>query len=457
MADITISSVNFSGYNADFTFYPFTGGTINLGNHTIPYFRTSDNYEGVYDMDISWLGGISVGCSVQIGASDCVNIETSGATYDYGGIYTYIGQGYLSYDSGTGQWAVICSDTDPKSAALYYLEGSNGQFLGNVFDVVARTTEPRITTFILLIGLGCGAGPLIPPYGVTSEIPTYVNGLPAVGSFGNGGDSGGTYTLANNPTCDPGVDTDAAAYLADVELSGGTIDATITSAVNTLFTDLKSNGLYSKMIAMYPYVGGTASSHSINALLNKSFDITWNGGMTHGISGSTGNGTNAYGATNFQPSNYVDKTKSSFGLYITQKGIKTSNNLHGTFNNSRMNFSSNISSGNLAFCLFGDGAGQYNSPYSGHLDGNFIVIRTGATDTHLYGNGSFIASVSGYVNNTGSNPGFYLFEYQGAPGSWFNDDTLAFTFFADDLSYAEAITLDGIINTFQTSLGRNTY
>jgi len=265
-----------------------------------------------------------------------------------------------------------------------------------------------------------------------------------------------TMTMTPTPSA-PSFDADAAAYLADVITSGGTVNATMSAATNTLFTDLKSNGLYSKMIAMYPYVGGTASSHSINALLNKSFDITWNGGITHGISGTTANGTNGYGVTNFHPSNYVDKTKSSFGLYITQKGIKTSNNLHGTFNNARMNFSSNISSGNLAFCLFGDGAGQYNSAYSGHRDGNFIVIRTGATDTHLYGNGSFIASVSGYTNLTASNPGFYLFEYQGAPGSWFNDDTLAFTFFADDLSYAEAITLDGIINTFQTSLGRNTY
>jgi len=202
MADITISSVNFSGFNADFTFYPFTGGTISLGNNIIPYSFTSNNYEGVYEMDITWLDGISVNCSVQIGASDCVNIETSGATYDYGGIYTYIGQGYLSYDSRTGEWAVICSDTDPKSAELYYLEGSNGQFLGNVFDVEARTTEPRITTFLLLTGLGCGSStPFTPPSGVISEIPIYVNGLPAVGSYANSGDSGGTYTLTNNPSC----------------------------------------------------------------------------------------------------------------------------------------------------------------------------------------------------------------------------------------------------------------
>jgi len=42
-------------------------------------------------------------------------------------------------------------------------------------------------------------------------------------------------------------------------------------------------------------------------------------------------------------------------------------------------------------------------------------------------------------------------------GSFYTNDTLGFSFFADGLTYAEVPILDGIINTFQTSLGRNTY
>jgi len=120
-----------------------------------------------------------------------------------------------------------------------------------------------------------------------------------------------TITSSNTPTptpSTPSVDPDAAAYLADVVASGGTTNPTIESAVDTLFTSLKSNGLYSKMVAMYPFVGATAGSHSINATLDKTYDITWYGGMTHGISGSTGDGVNGYGDTNFTTSDYITTT-----------------------------------------------------------------------------------------------------------------------------------------------------
>jgi len=59
------------------------------------------------------------------------------------------------------------------------------------------------------------------------------------------------------------LDPDAAAYLADVVASGGTTNPTIESAVDTLFTSLKSAGLYSKMIGMYPFVGAAAGCHAI--------------------------------------------------------------------------------------------------------------------------------------------------------------------------------------------------
>ena len=47
-----------------------------------------------------------------------------------------------------------------------------------------------------------------------------------------------------------GVDPDAAAFLAAAGITG----ATETAAVNTLVTDLKSDGLWSKMKALYPFV-----------------------------------------------------------------------------------------------------------------------------------------------------------------------------------------------------------
>jgi hypothetical protein len=50
---IQLQSTNYNGQIADITFYPCSGGTISLGNQTIPYTYTNDNYEGTYDLYFS--------------------------------------------------------------------------------------------------------------------------------------------------------------------------------------------------------------------------------------------------------------------------------------------------------------------------------------------------------------------------------------------------------------------
>ena len=50
---IQLQSTNYNGQIADITFYPCSGGTISLGNQTIPYTYTNDNYEGTYDLFFS--------------------------------------------------------------------------------------------------------------------------------------------------------------------------------------------------------------------------------------------------------------------------------------------------------------------------------------------------------------------------------------------------------------------
>ena len=50
---IQLQSTNYNGQLAAITFYPCSGGTISLGNQTIPYTYTNDNYEGTYDLYFS--------------------------------------------------------------------------------------------------------------------------------------------------------------------------------------------------------------------------------------------------------------------------------------------------------------------------------------------------------------------------------------------------------------------
>ena len=104
--------------------------------------------------------------------------------------------------------------------------------------------------------------------------------------------------------------------------AAGITDSTQQTAIKTLVNDLNGYGLWSKMKAIYPMVGGTATSHSYNLKDTTKFQITWNGGLTHDSNGVTGNGTNGYGNLNLNPRTHLS-TQFSFGTYCRVPSIST--------------------------------------------------------------------------------------------------------------------------------------
>lgn len=70
------------------------------------------------------------------------------------------------------------------------------------------------------------------------------------------------------------------------------------TAVNFLVKNLKLFNLWNKRNVIYPFVGGTASTHKWNLknVFNRDvfFRIVFYGGLTHDSNGVTGNGTNGY-------------------------------------------------------------------------------------------------------------------------------------------------------------------
>lgn len=75
-------------------------------------------------------------------------------------------------------------------------------------------------------------------------------------------------------------------------------DSTQRTAVIALVAALKTSGVWDKIDAFYPFVGGSASSHSHN-LKSSSFQITWNGTVTHNSNGITGDAATGYGNTGY--------------------------------------------------------------------------------------------------------------------------------------------------------------
>ena len=111
------------------------------------------------------------------------------------------------------------------------------------------------------------------------------------------------------------TDVDATSFITAASIT----DTTQISALNTLVNDLKTYGLWTKMKALYPFVGGSAASHKFNLKdprdLNVAFRLTFNGGGTHNATGYQPNGTNGSANTFLSPSANQSLTSAHFSLY----------------------------------------------------------------------------------------------------------------------------------------------
>ncbi len=89
-----------------------------------------------------------------------------------------------------------------------------------------------------------------------------------------------------------GIDPDAQAFIT----AAGITDPTQQAAINTLVVDLKGYSIWTKFTAIYPIVGGVASSHAVNLKTPGTYNLTFATGWTHSSTGMTPNG-NTYAST----------------------------------------------------------------------------------------------------------------------------------------------------------------
>lgn len=271
-----------------------------------------------------------------------------------------------------------------------------------------------------------------------------------------------TSTPTNTPTPSPGpsLDPDAVAYLGAVISAGGTTNSTISGATNTLFTSLKSNGLYSKLIAFYPILGGVQNSHAINGKLNATYDITFAGGWVHSSlgqvppnGGGTGlmnhivvAGSGAGGVRNISQGVYVNTATNSYGSgYEIDLGSRSGGEIWRLY--------AEWTAENNSGAYFGQGSGpSLVTPPQGV--GMYVSTRTSNT-AKLFHNGNLQAT-SAPTNNVSSLYSLSLGgEYNGTSNQFPSSKRQAFAFVGEYLSDSEVTTLSTIINTFETTLGRN--
>ena len=285
----------------------------------------------------------------------------------------------------------------------------------------------------------------------------------------NTGTPTNTPTPSSTPLPASGT-TEALLYLNRVVVSGGTVSPTASAATITLFTSIVSNGLWDKVYCMYPVLGGVAASHSINARSSVgTYDIVFNGGWTHSVSGMTANGTNGYGRTLIRPDLVFGTGTTHLSISVNAQGAgdrvyDMGANSDDASLTQQINIAAKRSSGTGNNTLFdaGDfssGNGRVSTTTATTANGITIGSARASTDRILYRNGFTMATQTANVALTyTTNDIFIGAQNAGNQGAkYFSDNRYSFATIGSGLTNTEIVNLTNIINTYQTSLSRNIY
>ncbi|MDB6067201.1 MAG: hypothetical protein JWR26_3409 [Pedosphaera sp.] len=299
------------------------------------------------------------------------------------------------------------------------------------------------------------AGTLTAPTTLASGKVMFLKLKISVSSFYTNIDAG--YTLGSYS---PNVDADASTFIAAASIT----DSIQQSAVNQLCLDLKASGLWTKMDALYPFVGGNATAHSKNLKDTTHYNITWNGSVTHDTNGVTGDGATGYGDTGFDP---TSATSPNFNLNSASLGVysRTASPANtggapvggpnfptfiGCFNNGGASIYYQSASGNAAnHGINNSDAADMTTTYGTGLE---IITRTGANAEEIY-SGGHISTAS--FASTSLHPGRIYICAENSSGLWHpSNANLAFAFIGSGLNSSDITALNSAVTRFETALSR---
>ncbi len=260
------------------------------------------------------------------------------------------------------------------------------------------------------------------------------------------------YRFVSGGVC---LDADATAFVA----AAGITDNTEKEAICTLVTSLKSDSLWARMDAIYPFVGGTASAHKFNLInpldTDGAYRLTFNGTITHSSTGALPNGANGYADTHFSPTSldkddnhlsYFSNTASTlaavdFGLYDTDGG-------------NYYDYISHLFVATRVYMAMTTDAPRFVT--STQTEGFLICSRESSTISKATENGVVILNLNSISSKVyaGSKNLFLFARNSIGTASNFTDRECQFASVGGGMTAAEAVTFNTIVHDFQTNLGR---
>jgi len=263
-----------------------------------------------------------------------------------------------------------------------------------------------------------------------------------------------------------GLHPSAAAYLAALKASSYSPSRTEIDAVNNLVLGLVANGIYSKMLALYPIMGGTAATHKWNLInpvdTNGGFRLTFTGTWTHASTGMKGNGTTAFANTFLIPSTSLSITSAHVSVYSRTQLQEAADVAIGCTSAgtplNQMTMAIARSTTNVTAFGYPQGAPASASASSQTIStGFFCGTRTSAAfaDLKITRNGVVLATATQLATAVRPTVSAYIGAANGGGiAANFSAKEFAFASIGNGLTDLDVKILATLVQAYQTSLGR---
>lgn len=243
--------------------------------------------------------------------------------------------------------------------------------------------------------------------------------------------------------------------------TAGITSAVQQKAVNNLTVAFKDYGIWTKMKAVWPFVGGTATSHKFNlanpADTDAAFRLFFAGGWTHSATGALPNGSTGYANTYFNPVVQLTNYNAHLSVYTR---TNTDNGLEfgvtsATYTNE---FWIGTKSGGLFQSAFYDLDGPKGSLKAANSDarGFYCGSSTSQSSVKIYKNGTIAAQDLTTNTSTPVSDVMYLGAVlrSGVGALLPSDKELAFASVGTGLTDTEVTNLNTAVQNFQAELSR---
>ena len=404
------------------------------------------NYAGTYNRLYTYSGG-SFNYAYRQLFTNWV-FDTTDSTGNYGVVYG-------KFTSGIYYTMYGYSNSSPSDIQEYLVASSTtGYVVGSIVPSIILYTSPITPEILNSIKF--------PPRGLTNLTDSYI-AYPEICPSATPTQTP-TKTPTQTPTITPSTSfvsgtTEAETYLAAVLAGGGTgLTSTISGATITMFRDIMANNLWDKFTVFYPMIGGNSGGMKVNGKNPSTNDLTFNGGWTFSTSGATGNATNAYANTGIRQSG-LTQNDAHMSIYanIGTSDTTVDCGVASASGNSRSLIYTN--EGNVA----GWAMNRANSGYitwsnaSNNGTGLYVANRTASNNEEGYRNGTERASGTTASVVSSNNPYIFGARYGDAGAEAYSNRRYCWFSLGKSFTDAEQQTFSTIINTFNTTLGRNTY